>query len=246
MWGIALVLFFNFAAGQTLATATAQDPAASLPLWRDASLSFAARAADLVRWLNASELATLVAGPSPYTLNSSALGHRAILGGPIVAECLAGLSGGMASLAHPGAHTTAFPHMVNMGARPDTALVRAIGSAIGSEVRAAYNVGQHGSSSSGGGIGGGPPGGGGDIGGWTSGACLCPVLNVARDPRWGRSYESFGEDPTLIGALGSAYVKGLQLGSAADEAARPAGSRYIKIASIAKVVLQAALWPHNA
>jgi beta-glucosidase len=39
---------------------------------------------------------------------------------------------------------------------------------------------------------------------------LAPVLDVARDPRWGRVEESYGEDPVLIGTLGSAYVQGLQ------------------------------------
>jgi beta-glucosidase len=39
---------------------------------------------------------------------------------------------------------------------------------------------------------------------------LAPVLDVARDPRWGRSEETFGEDPYLVGRMGVAYVKGLQ------------------------------------
>lgn len=39
---------------------------------------------------------------------------------------------------------------------------------------------------------------------------LAPVLDVARDPRWGRMEETFGEDPFLISALGTAYVRGLQ------------------------------------
>jgi beta-glucosidase len=39
---------------------------------------------------------------------------------------------------------------------------------------------------------------------------LAPVLDVARDPRWGRVEESYGEDPVLIGMIGSAYVRGLQ------------------------------------
>ncbi len=39
---------------------------------------------------------------------------------------------------------------------------------------------------------------------------LAPVLDVARDPRWGRVEESYGEDPVLIGTIGSAYVRGLQ------------------------------------
>lgn len=39
---------------------------------------------------------------------------------------------------------------------------------------------------------------------------LTPVIDVARDPRWGRIEETFGEDPFLAGRLGAAAVKGLQ------------------------------------
>ena len=39
---------------------------------------------------------------------------------------------------------------------------------------------------------------------------LAPVLDVARDPRWGRVEEDFGEDPYLTGQLGLAYVQGAQ------------------------------------
>jgi beta-glucosidase len=39
---------------------------------------------------------------------------------------------------------------------------------------------------------------------------LAPVLDVARDPRWGRLEETFGEDPTLVSQFGTAYVRGLQ------------------------------------
>jgi beta-glucosidase len=39
---------------------------------------------------------------------------------------------------------------------------------------------------------------------------LAPVLDVARDPRWGRVEETYGEDPVLAGTMGVAYVKGLQ------------------------------------
>ncbi len=39
---------------------------------------------------------------------------------------------------------------------------------------------------------------------------LSPVLDVARDPRWGRIEETFGEDPYLIASMGIAYVQGLQ------------------------------------
>jgi beta-glucosidase len=39
---------------------------------------------------------------------------------------------------------------------------------------------------------------------------LAPVLDVTRDPRWGRTEETLGEDPYLVSAIGKAYVKGLQ------------------------------------
>jgi len=39
---------------------------------------------------------------------------------------------------------------------------------------------------------------------------LSPVLDIARDPRWGRVEESYGESPELTGRMGVAYVKGMQ------------------------------------
>ncbi|WP_300344422.1 glycoside hydrolase family 3 N-terminal domain-containing protein [Nesterenkonia sp.] len=39
---------------------------------------------------------------------------------------------------------------------------------------------------------------------------LSPVLDVVRDARWGRVEETMGEDPYVVGTLGTAYVKGLQ------------------------------------
>jgi len=39
---------------------------------------------------------------------------------------------------------------------------------------------------------------------------LSPVLDIVRDPRWGRNEETFGEDPYLVASMGVAYVKGLQ------------------------------------
>lgn len=42
------------------------------------------------------------------------------------------------------------------------------------------------------------------------GMILAPVLDLARDPRWGRIEEDFGEDPYLSGEFGLAYVRGAQ------------------------------------
>jgi beta-glucosidase-like glycosyl hydrolase len=39
---------------------------------------------------------------------------------------------------------------------------------------------------------------------------LAPVLDVARDARWGRIHETYGEEVLLVSAMGVAYTKGIQ------------------------------------
>jgi len=39
---------------------------------------------------------------------------------------------------------------------------------------------------------------------------LSPVLDVTRDPRWGRTEETYGEDPHLVARMGGAFIQGLQ------------------------------------
>ena len=76
---------------------------------------------------------------------------------------------------------TVFPQTVNLASTWNPDLARATGAAIAAEARAR----------------------GIDM-------LLGPVLDLARDPRWGRVEEDFGEDPYLSGALGLAYVQGMQ------------------------------------
>src|SRR5579863_4939583 len=76
---------------------------------------------------------------------------------------------------------TVFPAPINLAATWDPDLARQTGAAIAGEMRAA---GVH--------------------------MVLGPVLDVAREPRWGRVEEDFGEDPYLTGQLGLAYVEGAQ------------------------------------
>jgi len=40
--------------------------------------------------------------------------------------------------------------------------------------------------------------------------CLAPVLGLARDPRWGRTEETYGEDPYLVSRIGVAAIEGFQ------------------------------------
>jgi beta-glucosidase len=76
---------------------------------------------------------------------------------------------------------TVFPHNVGLGAMHDPQLVQEIGRATADEVAAL----------------------GAD---WT----FAPDVAVVRDVRWGRSYESYSEDPTLVAAYARAMVTGLQ------------------------------------
>ena len=76
---------------------------------------------------------------------------------------------------------TIFPHNIALGAAGDPALVRRIGEATAAEV-AATGID------------------------WA----FAPTLAVARDTRWGRTYESYGQDPRLVASLGAAMVEGLQ------------------------------------
>lgn len=55
---------------------------------------------------------------------------------------------------------------------------------------------------------------------------LAPVLDVAREPRWGRLEETFGEDPYLVGRLGVAFVRGLQ-GGGPGEAVAATGRHFV-------------------
>ena len=53
---------------------------------------------------------------------------------------------------------------------------------------------------------------------------LSPVLDLARDPRWGRTEETYGEDPYLVSRLGVAAIRGYQ-GSRAGPLAQGQGVR---------------------
>jgi beta-glucosidase len=88
--------------------------------------------------------------------------------------------------------TTLFPAPIAMGATWDPELVHTITGAMSDEARALYNSKADGPRS-------------------THGLVYrSPVINISRDPRWGRIQEVFSEDPYLTGRMGVAYVKGLQ------------------------------------
>lgn len=76
---------------------------------------------------------------------------------------------------------TIFPHNIALGATRDADLVRRIGAATATEI-AVTGID------------------------WN----FSPTVAVARDDRWGRTYESYSEDPQLVAQLGRALVEGLQ------------------------------------
>ncbi len=76
---------------------------------------------------------------------------------------------------------TAYPVPLSWGATFHPELIQDMAAAIGRDLRA---VGVH--------------------------QGLAPVLDVVRDARWGRVEESIGEDPYLVGTIGTAYVRGLE------------------------------------
>lgn len=56
-----------------------------------------------------------------------------------------------------------------------------------------------------------------------------PTINLLRDPRWGRNEEGFGEDPYMVGRLGTEYVLGIQGGKDVGSGfMSPSGEKYMK------------------
>lgn len=89
---------------------------------------------------------------------------------------------------HMAIGTTVFPTSLNAASTWNPSLLYDMGSAIGLEAAAqGSNIGYG------------------------------PVLDVAREPRWSRMEETFGEDPWLTSVLGTAVVRGMQGDNSADK-----------------------------
>jgi beta-glucosidase len=150
------------------------------PLFRDPTQPVEKRVADLISRLTLEEKATL-------------LNHR----GPAVErfnirsdqwnQCLNGVQWDRP--------TTLFPCCIGMSATWNPRLVGEVATALSDEARAIYNgwhldpkaPGEH------------------------KGLIYRdPVINIGRNPYWGRNHEAWGEDPFLTGRMAVAYVRGLQ------------------------------------
>ena len=152
----------------------------AVPAYLDTSLSFQARAADLVLRMTLSEKISQMQNYS-----------RAIpsLGIPVYnwwSECLHGVArNGIA---------TVFPQAIGMAATWDPELIYKEAEVISTEARAKYNYaiskGEHER--------------------YEGLTFWAPNINIDRDPRWGRGQETYGEDPYLTSEMAVAFVRGLQ------------------------------------
>lgn len=94
-------------------------------------------------------------------------------------------------------NATSFPESKGMSATWDPELVYQCADAISTEARAyhMYKTNQRNSL----------------VKGWKIGLNVwSPTINMARDPRWGREEENYGEDPLLCGTLATQFIKGIQ------------------------------------
>ena len=89
-------------------------------------------------------------------------------------------------------NVTSFPVCLAMSQSWDLKKIKRVTRAISDEARAAHNIGKE------------------SLSFW------CPTINLARDPRNGRSDENFGEDPFLAGKMAASYIQGFQ-GSDEDD-----------------------------
>jgi beta-glucosidase len=132
-------------------------------------------------------LGSVLAGGNSIIADSSPAGWRKFLG-DMQAEAAASsarfplLTGVDAVHGHAIVKgATVFPHNIGLGATQNPELMRAMGEVVAKEVLATgFN--------------------------WN----FAPAVSVARDPRWGRTYESFGYDPQLQNILTAPTIEGMQ------------------------------------
>ena len=146
---------------------------AELPAFLDPGLPLRDRADDLLRRLTSAEKIAMLhqrspgvprLGIAPFRTGTEALHGVAWLG-----------------------VATVFPQAVGLGAAWDPDLVKAVGTAVGEEVRAIHSRDPA-----------------------VSLNVWAPVVNLLRDPRWGRNEEGYSEDPLLTSRTAVAYCAGLR------------------------------------
>ena len=107
---------------------------------------------------------------------------------PGSAEAIHGtvMSGNPMYSANRNDYSTAFPQGYGLGETWDKGVLKTVGEIMSNEVRYYFNQGRN------------------------ALVLWAPNADLARDPRWGRTEESLGEDPFLVGTLASEMIKGIQ------------------------------------
>jgi beta-glucosidase len=152
------------------------------PLWKDPAQPLEARVQDLVSRMTLQEKALQVCNRSP------AIPRLGVPAYDYWNEALHGVArNGVA---------TVFPQAIGMAASWDTSLLHEVADVIATEARAknrAYAEAHN-----------------GDGINYTGLTFWTPNINIARDPRWGRNQETYGEDPFLTARFAVAFIRGLQ------------------------------------
>ena len=162
--------------------------------YMNTSLSFEERAKDLVSRMTLEEKVSQMQNDAP------AIDRLGIQKYEWWNECLHGVA--RAGLA------TVFPQAIGLASMWDPDFMNMIATAISDEARAKHEKAAS----------------EGNFGRYYGLTFWTPVVNIARDPRWGRTEESYGEDPHLTSRLAVSFVKGLQ----GDD------PRYLKLVSTPK------------
>jgi beta-glucosidase len=175
-------------------TSANRAEASDTPGYLNDGLPVAERARDLISRLTLEEKATLLNHRGPDLVRFGIKSDK-------WNQCLNGVKWDRP--------TTLFPTCIGMSATWNTDLVREVASVLSDEARAIYN-------------------------GWKCDPNFpgehkgliyrAPVINIGRNPYWGRNHEAWGEDPFLTGRMAVAYVQGLQ----GDD------PRYLKLAATLK------------
>ncbi|MFD6073431.1 glycoside hydrolase family 3 C-terminal domain-containing protein, partial [Amycolatopsis lurida] len=165
-----------------LASPAVADELNALP-FRDPGLPLTTRVDDLVRRLTLAEKVSLLHQFQP------AIPRLGIPEFKTGTEALHGL--GWTTERENGAVVTAnatvFPQAIGLASTWNPALIKQVGAVVGDEARGYHSQ---------------------DPGFWGL-QLWAPVVNLLRDPRWGRNEEGYSEDPFLTGAISTAYGKGM-------------------------------------
>lgn len=175
-----------------LATALLTIPFASTPAhaaesfpFRDPRLPLATRIDDLVGRLTIGEKLSML---HQYQPAIPRLGLNVFKAGTEALHGVAWSNDYDAGGAKIDATATVFPQAVGLASTWDPELLQRVGSAVGDEARGLHAQ---------------------DPTVWGLNV-WAPVVNLLRDPRWGRNEEGYSEDPLLSGAVATAYGKGLE------------------------------------